>query len=125
MLRFCSLEPGLQLIDAGADAAVDDGVAHGGDDAAEHRRIDDDLQVDLLAGGVGECGSETSLLIGGQCDRGADFGDFQVLRASSRERPGCRRWPADRGVRPEPTTIEISCVVVLVALPPSRSSMIA
>ena len=46
------LQPALQLVDAGADGAVDDGVADGGDDAAEHGGVDDDLEVDVLAGGV-------------------------------------------------------------------------
>ena len=35
------LEAGLQLVEAGADGAVDDGVADGGDEAAEHGRVDD------------------------------------------------------------------------------------
>ena len=36
------------------DGAVDDGVADAGDDAAEHRRVDDDLDLDLLAGGLAQ-----------------------------------------------------------------------
>ena len=54
----------LQLVDAGADGAVDDGVADGGDEATEHDRVDDHLEVDALAGGVGERG-----LAGGRAGR--------------------------------------------------------
>ena len=35
------LETALQLVDTGTDAAVDDGVADGGDEAAQDGRVDD------------------------------------------------------------------------------------
>ena len=44
----------LQLLEAVTDGTVDHGVADVGDDAAEHGRVDDDLDLDLLAGGRAE-----------------------------------------------------------------------
>ena len=76
-----SLEPGLEVVETGADAAVDDGVADGGDESAEHGGVDDDLEVDLLAGGVGQCGGEAGLLVVGEGDGRADLGDLEALRA--------------------------------------------
>ena len=70
---------GLELVEAGADGAVDDGVADGGDEAAEHRGIDDHLHLDLLAGGVGEGGGQPVLLVVGERDGRADLGDGAVL----------------------------------------------
>src|SRR6476659_2296260 len=56
-------EEALHLIEAAADGAVDDGVADGGHEAAEDGGVDDDLQLDLLAGGVGQGGGEALLLV--------------------------------------------------------------
>ena len=39
-----------------------------------------DLELDLLAGGVGEGGGEAGLLVGGERDGRADLGDRPVLR---------------------------------------------
>ena len=125
LLLVGDLEAGLQLVDAGADAAVDDGVADGGDDAAEHGRVDDDLQVDLLAGGVGERGGEARPAgpsVSGDRERTSATSRFFALdaRATSLSMIAGRSRP-----RPEPTTIDTSCVVVGVALPPRRSSTMA
>ena len=57
------LETALQLFDTGADAPVDDGVADGGDDPSNDGRIDDDLEIDLAAGGVCQSSAESLLLI--------------------------------------------------------------
>src|SRR3954451_20929606 len=67
-IRVISLEKRLDLFQAGAHAAVDDGVADGGDGAAEDRRVDDHLHLYLLAGGVGEGGGQAVLLVGGEGD---------------------------------------------------------
>src|SRR5436305_9173883 len=40
-----------KLVEPAAHGAVDHGVAHPGDHAAENRWVDDDLELDLLAGG--------------------------------------------------------------------------
>src|SRR3954469_3664684 len=69
----------LDLFQAGAHAAVDDGVADGGDGAAEDRRGDDHFHLYLLAGGVGEGGGQAVLLVGGEGDGRADLGHGAVL----------------------------------------------
>ena len=48
------LEGVAELVEAAADGAVDDGVADLGDEAALDGRVDDDLDLDLLAGGLAE-----------------------------------------------------------------------
>ena len=51
-LPFESLHALLQLVETVAHGAVDHRVADRGDDAAQHRRVDDDLHLDVLAGGL-------------------------------------------------------------------------
>src|SRR5690349_13300178 len=46
------LERVAHLVEAGLDGTVDDGVADGGDESAEHGRVDHDLHLDVLAGGL-------------------------------------------------------------------------
>ena len=46
-----------------------------------------DLQVDVLAGGVGERGLQPVLLVGGQLDGRADLGDLEVLASWRPARP--------------------------------------
>ena len=96
------LEAGLQLVETGADGAVDDGVADGGDEAAEHasgRRST--LTLTLRAGGVGERGRAD-----GRCWSGGErrrrCAPRRPARPSTR-RPAARagrRWPAGRGRGP-------------------------
>src|SRR5689334_15850327 len=76
-LRF-SLERGLELLEAGAHRAVDHGVADLGDQAAEHRRVDDDLDLEGLAGGLAEGLGETGLLVVGERHGRADLGQLLV-----------------------------------------------
>src|SRR5262245_43130250 len=52
------LQAALQLVETGAHRAVDDGVADGDHEPPDHRRVDDDLDRDVLAGGVGDGGLE-------------------------------------------------------------------
>ncbi len=74
------LETALQLVDAGADAPVDDGVADGGHETTDDGGIDDDLEVHLVARRVREGGTEACLLVVAQGDGASDLGDRQVLR---------------------------------------------
>ena len=86
--------------------------------------IDDHLEVDVLAGRVGERRLQAVLLVGRERRRP------MRTSATSRFLALAARWTrrsmiAGRSrLRPEPTTIETSWVVVGVALPPSRSSTI-
>ena len=83
------------------------------------------LRSTFLPVALARAALQAVLLVGGQRDGRAHLGD--------RERPWTRRPAATRRStiagrsrpRPDPTTIEISCTVVGVALPPSRSSTIA
>src|SRR5581483_4476580 len=52
-----------ELIEPAADGAVDDGVAHACHDAAEHGRVDEDLQLHLLASGLLERFGEPAALL--------------------------------------------------------------
>src|SRR3954454_7913545 len=93
MVLFClrvvsdALEAGLQLLDSGADGAIDHGVADRGDEAAQYGWIDDDFEVDLFAGGIGQRSGQASLLVRGQRNRRSDFGNLEVLG---------RRGPGDQ-----------------------------
>src|SRR3954447_18900132 len=60
------------------DRAVDDGVAHAGDEAALDRLVDDDPDVDVLAGGLVQRVGQPGDLIVGEGDRRADLGDLLV-----------------------------------------------
>src|SRR5262245_25527541 len=69
LLRWLSdLERGLQLLEPGLHRTVDHRVAHLGADPAEHGRVDDHLQLHLLAGGRLECCREALLLVVGEGD---------------------------------------------------------
>ena len=65
----------LDLGEAAADAAVDDGVADRGDDAPEHGGIDRHANIDILAGRLLERGGEARRLILGEGHSGANLGD--------------------------------------------------
>src|ERR687897_2384460 len=78
VLVLLSSECVLQLVEPAADRSVDHGVAHLGDDAAEHRRVDHDLDLDLLAGGVAEGLGQPLALVVGERDRRAHLGDLLV-----------------------------------------------
>ena len=54
---------------------------HRGHDAAEHRGINNNFEVDLLTSGVSQCGSETSLLISSQFNSTTHFSNFKLLGA--------------------------------------------
>ena len=70
-----------QLLEPVTDGAVDHDVAHPGDDAAEHRRVDDDLHLDVLLALPGSSASRSrSVCSGVERDRAADLGD-RVLAA--------------------------------------------
>src|ERR671910_1746960 len=78
VLVLLSSECVLQLVEPAADRSVDHGVAHLGDDAAEHRRVDHDLDLDLLAGGVAEGLGQPFALVIGERDRRTHLGDLLV-----------------------------------------------
>src|SRR3954452_10975374 len=93
MVLFClrvvsdALEAGLQLLGSGTDGAIDHGGADRGGGAAQYGWIDDDLEVDLFAGGIGQRSGQASLLVRGQRNRRSDFGNLEVLG---------RRGPGDQ-----------------------------
>jgi hypothetical protein len=68
----------LHLVDAATDGAVDDGVADPGDDASEHVGVDDDLDLDGLAGRATERLREPSGLCVVERDGATDLGDLLV-----------------------------------------------
>src|SRR5690606_16361268 len=72
------LQSVLELVEPGAHRPVDDGVAHLGDDAAEDRGIDHDLDLDLLAGGLAERLGQALPLVVAERDRRAHLGDLLV-----------------------------------------------
>src|SRR5918995_1145021 len=78
VLVLFSSECVLQLVEPAADRSVDHGVAHLGDNAAEHRRVDHDLDLDLLAGGVAEGLGQSFALVIGERDRRTHLGDLLV-----------------------------------------------
>ena len=75
-----SLERFAELLEPAPYRAVDDGVAHPGDDATEDGGIDDDLDRHPLAGGPSERVGEPGLLVGVEGESGADLGDGLCAR---------------------------------------------
>ena len=55
------------------DGAVDDGVSHGGDHAAEHRGVYQESELHCFAGALGHGGGETLLLLQRQGVSGSDL----------------------------------------------------
>ena len=114
-----------ELVQAGTDRAVEDGVADLGDDAAQDGRVHD------VADGDCRCWSwpraprsGAVMLVVGERHGRADLGDG--LAASTRRsgrRPRRRSWGGRRRGR-RPTIIETNATVVALALPSSRSSTI-
>jgi hypothetical protein len=63
-----------EKLEAVAHRAVEDGVVDLYVEAAEHRGVNDDLDVDVLAGGPTECFGQAVLLIFVESDRRANLG---------------------------------------------------
>ena len=82
------------------DGTVDDAITHGGDQATEDGGIDDDLEVDVLPGRIGERSLETILLILREGDRRCGPRQPRGPWSWRRGTPCDRRWPGARGRAP-------------------------
>ena len=80
--------------------------------------------VRLIAGGVGQRGCQAGLLLVGERNGRANLGNGLGLRTCGALTPSLVMIAGRSRPRPEPTTKLMSCVVVALALPPSRSSTI-
>ena len=101
-----------QLVETGADAAVDHRVAHLGDDAAEHRRVDDDLDLDVLARGPAQgLGQAASAGRRRAATAERTSATTRLLEAARPLARGGRRWPGSSRARPAATTTTTSAAV--------------